>query len=29
MSLGYVPSYINRELEEIETTVAPLAQDLC
>jgi hypothetical protein len=28
MSLGYVPGYDDRELEEIETAVAPLAQDL-
>jgi hypothetical protein len=28
MSHGFVPSYTQAELEEIEETVAPLAQDL-
>ena len=28
MSHGYVPDYEARELEEMETTVAPLSQNL-
>jgi hypothetical protein len=28
MSLGYAPGYEDKELVEIETIVAPLAQDL-
>ena len=28
MSHGFVPGYEAHELEEIETTVAPLSQDL-
>jgi hypothetical protein len=28
ISLGYVPSYEDKELEEMETVVDPLSQDL-
>jgi hypothetical protein len=28
MSLGYAPSYDERELEELERSVVPLSQDL-
>jgi hypothetical protein len=27
ISLGYAPSYEDKELEEMETAVAPLSQD--
>jgi hypothetical protein len=28
MCLGYAPGYEDKELEDIETAVAPIAQDL-